>query len=247
MKISELSRLAGVPVSTIKFYIREGLLPSGELSQRNQAMYGQAHLERLDLIRALREVAGLSLDTVRDVFGSLGKAWSGEGDPVGTALQVVYQLPDRDRSASEEEEFQQLRETIKQRLMTLDWVLPEPYGFSLNQHTEHLYLDQLTDAVIQYRKHLDPELPLDVVERFADVAWLFSDVVFMPDLTDGRARVPAQGDDITAAARSGILGTLLTESLITPLLRTALMMRSAYVSQDLEAPPTVVDKAREVS
>ena len=66
MRISELSRHSGVPVSTIKFYIREGLLPSGVRSQRNQASYDEAHLRRLDLIRSLQEAGGLALDTVRD-------------------------------------------------------------------------------------------------------------------------------------------------------------------------------------
>ena len=68
MRISELSRHSGVPVTTIKFYIREGLLPAGERSHRNQASYSEVHLRKLDLIRALREVAGLSLDVVRGVI-----------------------------------------------------------------------------------------------------------------------------------------------------------------------------------
>ena len=36
MRISELSRHSGVPTTTIKFYIREGLLPAGTRSHRNQ-------------------------------------------------------------------------------------------------------------------------------------------------------------------------------------------------------------------
>jgi DNA-binding transcriptional MerR regulator len=64
MKVSELSRRARVPVPTIKFYLREGLLPGGATTGRNQADYSEAHLERLELIRALKEEAGLSLETI---------------------------------------------------------------------------------------------------------------------------------------------------------------------------------------
>ena len=37
MRISELSSVTGVPVPTIKYYIREGLLPRGERTAANQA------------------------------------------------------------------------------------------------------------------------------------------------------------------------------------------------------------------
>ena len=53
MRIAELSRDSGVPVPTIKYYVREGLLPPGELTSPNQAQYDASHLRRLRLIRAL--------------------------------------------------------------------------------------------------------------------------------------------------------------------------------------------------
>lgn len=67
MRIGELSRASGVPVPTIKFYLREGLLPAGELTSPNQARYGEAHLRRLHLIRALTDVGGLPLASVGKV------------------------------------------------------------------------------------------------------------------------------------------------------------------------------------
>ena len=71
MRIAELSRRTGVPVPTIKYYLREGLLPAGELTSPNQARYGDDHLHRLRLVRALVEVGGLSIAAVRDVLGAL--------------------------------------------------------------------------------------------------------------------------------------------------------------------------------
>lgn len=71
MRISELSRDSGVPLPTVKFYLREGLLPPGRRTAATQAEYGPEHLARLRLIRALVETAGLSLGTVRAVLEAM--------------------------------------------------------------------------------------------------------------------------------------------------------------------------------
>lgn len=71
MMISELSARSGVSVPTIKFYIAEGLLPRGTLQTRNRAVYDASHLERLHLIRALVDVAGISLSRVRRLVQAL--------------------------------------------------------------------------------------------------------------------------------------------------------------------------------
>jgi DNA-binding transcriptional MerR regulator len=71
MRISELSRTAAVPVPTIKFYLREGLLPPGRATGRNQAQYGPVHLRRLRLIKAFTTISRLDLSTVREILGVL--------------------------------------------------------------------------------------------------------------------------------------------------------------------------------
>lgn len=68
MRIGELSAASGVPLPTVKYYLRENLLPAGERTARNQADYGPAHLARLRLVRALVEVGGLSVADVRRVL-----------------------------------------------------------------------------------------------------------------------------------------------------------------------------------
>ena len=37
MRISELARRSGLPVATVKYYLREGLLPAGEPTAATQA------------------------------------------------------------------------------------------------------------------------------------------------------------------------------------------------------------------
>lgn len=71
MKMAQLSRDSGVPVATIKFYLREGLLPPGARTEPNQADYDGTHVRRLKLIRAFVDVGGLSVASARRVLDAL--------------------------------------------------------------------------------------------------------------------------------------------------------------------------------
>ncbi|MEU0284062.1 MerR family transcriptional regulator [Streptomyces sp. NPDC052492] len=68
MRISELSRRSGVSNATIKYYLREGLLPPGRATAATQAEYDESHLRRLRLIRALTGVRGLSVASAKQVL-----------------------------------------------------------------------------------------------------------------------------------------------------------------------------------
>jgi len=69
--MAEFSSTSGIPVATIKFYLREKLLPAGESETANQASYGAVHLNRLRLIRALIDVGGLSVVSVHSVLEAI--------------------------------------------------------------------------------------------------------------------------------------------------------------------------------
>jgi DNA-binding transcriptional MerR regulator len=71
MRISELSRRTDTSIPTIKFYLREGLLPAGTPTARNQAEYGDEHVSRVLLIRTLTGVGRLSICSVRTVLDTL--------------------------------------------------------------------------------------------------------------------------------------------------------------------------------
>src|SRR5262245_1621088 len=85
MKIAELSRRAAVPIPTIKFYIREGMLPRGVPTGRTQAAYGDAHLERLRLIGALQQ-AGLSLAVITQALRAMDTMTSDTPDFMAIAV-----------------------------------------------------------------------------------------------------------------------------------------------------------------
>lgn len=79
MWMAELSHRSGFSVATIKYYLREGLLPAGTATGATRSSYDETHLRRLRLVRALTEVAGLRLDVVRQVLDGIDGAGSWHG------------------------------------------------------------------------------------------------------------------------------------------------------------------------
>ncbi len=78
MRISELARRADVTIPTVKFYLRQGLLPEGLATAATRAEYSEAHLNRVRLIRALVDVGGLSLSQVRALLATLDEHQAGD-------------------------------------------------------------------------------------------------------------------------------------------------------------------------
>ncbi|MFD9894579.1 MerR family transcriptional regulator [Amycolatopsis sp. NPDC059027] len=92
MRMAELSAESGVPVATVKYYLREGLLPPGERTSPNQARYDATHVQRLKLVRALREVGGLSLAAVGEVLKAVDGSKTTH-NALGIALDALSPEP----------------------------------------------------------------------------------------------------------------------------------------------------------
>ncbi|MGL3148942.1 MerR family transcriptional regulator [Microbacterium sp. A82] len=88
MRISELSAQTGVPVPTIKYYLRERLLPEGERSAPTQAAYGEVHVQRLRVIRALIE-SGVSIAETRQVLDALNNPPENPHELLGAAHAAI--------------------------------------------------------------------------------------------------------------------------------------------------------------
>ena len=55
MKISELADLTKLPISTIKYYISEGLLPKRAKTGKTVAYFTREHVDRLKFIQTLKQ------------------------------------------------------------------------------------------------------------------------------------------------------------------------------------------------
>ena len=70
MKMKELEKETGVGRETIRFYIREGLLPEPDRPKRNVARYDQEHVDRLKLIRRLQHERFLPLSVIKTIVAA---------------------------------------------------------------------------------------------------------------------------------------------------------------------------------
>ncbi|GGX66562.1 MerR family transcriptional regulator [Streptomyces minutiscleroticus] len=175
MRMSELSRLSGVPVATIKYYLREGLLPAGRQLSATQAEYDEQHLRRLRLIRALIGVRGLSVSTTRELLGALSEYTGDTHRLLGLALGAIRLTEDTEQDVPELADVEALvteldwnvhkaapaRATLAETLASL-----RTLGVPLDRHTLLPYarLAERT-AVLDLDQLQGIEDPLEAAER----------------------------------------------------------------------------------
>ena len=70
MRMRELEERSGVGRETVRYYIREGLLPEPARASRNSASYSDAHVTRLRAIKRLQEERFLPLAVIRTLLDS---------------------------------------------------------------------------------------------------------------------------------------------------------------------------------
>ncbi len=68
LRVGELAQASGVPVPTIKHYLREGLLPEPVKTSRNMAYYPPEFVDRIRLIKRLQEERFMPLKAIKGVL-----------------------------------------------------------------------------------------------------------------------------------------------------------------------------------
>ncbi|MCD9876671.1 MerR family transcriptional regulator [Streptomyces guryensis] len=101
MRLAELSERSGVSTATIKYYLREGLLAPGRQINTTTAEYDEEHLRRLRLVRAMIQVGGVPVATVREVLDHVDDDSLPRTIRLGAAMWALPQVPEPD----EEDEF----------------------------------------------------------------------------------------------------------------------------------------------
>jgi len=196
MRISDLSRLSGVSIPTIKFYLREGLLPPGRRTAPNQATYDETHVRRLHLIRVLVEVGDMSLHAVRDVLHALGR----HDAPLHETLAVAHTALRRGPASSDPG-------LPAARAETDAWL--KGLGWSLMADTPAR--DDLAGALLALRQLGWPAGP-EVFERYA---------VHADALAEAEIAYVAASQDREAAVETTVIGTVVFERALVALRRLA--------------------------
>ncbi|MQY12182.1 hypothetical protein SRB5_23120 [Streptomyces sp. RB5] len=101
MRLAELSERSGVSTATIKYYLREGLLPPGRRVSATQAEYDEEHLRRLRLVRALIQVGRVQVAAAREVLAAVDDEEQEHNNRLGAAVWALPHGPEPDESAPE--------------------------------------------------------------------------------------------------------------------------------------------------
>lgn len=203
MRISELSRRTGVPVATIKYYLREGVLPPGELTAATQARYDDGHVHRLRLVRALVEVGRLSLTATKQVLDAVDDESVDLHRLLGTAHRALGPAA----TPEDDPGWGPVRAEVDGLLNDLGWrVTPAAPA-----------RDQLTRAVLTLRR-LGATATTETIRRYAEAAHGLAAYELSAVDGDGRRSDLVEG---------AVIGTVLYEPVLLALRRLAQEHESA--------------------
>jgi AcrR family transcriptional regulator len=95
MRISELSKRSGVPISKIRYYIQQGVLPKPIKVKATSAYYNDQHLERLNLVVKLTRAKNPTTMLLKELIDSASQIEGGEEgkQPDGNEImrdKIVY-------------------------------------------------------------------------------------------------------------------------------------------------------------
>ncbi|MCD0446528.1 MerR family transcriptional regulator [Glycomyces sp. A-F 0318] len=197
MRIGELSARTGVPVATIKYYVREGLLSGGERRSHNQVEYGEDHVRRLRLVRAMVEVGSVPIAKVREVLTEIEDPERDLDGTLGVASRALWQS----RVPSEEPAAEDL-ETARGIVRRQGWESIDP---------DHCYVWSLADAVGRLRELGLIEM-VDLTGEYARAA----EIVAEFDL-----RLLGLREDRDEILEALVVGTVLGDSIFGALRRIA--------------------------
>jgi hypothetical protein len=181
----------------VKFYLREGLLATGEKSSQTQASYDDGHLARLRLIRAFIEVGGLSVAAAKQVLAVMDDENLPFGVAAGVASTALPGLAADTAPAPESRGNRDLEGLIARRGWVVD---PQNPGWALAARVIDDY-----EALGRHDLITTLDVYAEAAERIATV-----DLQTVVD-ADGRAQ----------KTETVVIGTVLGDSLLAGLRRMA--------------------------
>ncbi|AJZ82909.1 MULTISPECIES: MerR family transcriptional regulator [Streptomyces] len=125
MRLAELSERSGVPTATIKYYLRERLLPPGERITATTSEYGEEHLRRLRLVRSLIQVGRMPVATAREVLEAAEDESLSQNTRMGAA---VWALPHGPEPDEDDPHAARAREQVDTVLRRMDWSYGQELG-----------------------------------------------------------------------------------------------------------------------
>ncbi len=129
LRIGQLAEASGVPVPTIKHYLREGLLPEPVKTSRNMAYYAPEFVERIKLIKRLQEERYMPLKAIKSILDE-------DPERVGALIELEDRILERAlagerkrTSAAEVRERYGMPKDVLDRLEELEILSPNSRGY----------------------------------------------------------------------------------------------------------------------
>lgn len=76
LKIGEIARKSNVPPSTIRYYVRQGLLPEPTKVNKSMAYYDEGCIEKIQAIRHLQETRYFPLSVIKNILRRMDEGLS---------------------------------------------------------------------------------------------------------------------------------------------------------------------------
>jgi DNA-binding transcriptional MerR regulator len=203
VQLSELSERSGVSVASVKYYLREGLLPPGTPVSARKADYDEQHLRRLRLVRAMLTVGGMSVAQARDVLAVAEDPAFGRHTRLGVAQ---YMLPPHVTPPTEDATEREAWTALRTEVLTL---LQQELGWRI--HDAAPALDTLTQAIGTLRA-LGYRAGADLIRRYAEA---------LHPIADAEYQVIEEFPVLEEAIEATIAYTMLYEPVLLSLRRLA--------------------------
>jgi DNA-binding transcriptional MerR regulator len=215
--ISSLSEATGVSVASIKYYLREELLPPADLTGKHRAFYNESHLERLRLIRALRDIGKLSIPAIRSICQALDQGGAQTLELVSPVIDALGGLKPYGTSTA----FTSKKEITKARHDVTEYVKNK----GLQVRPEAAALEDLALALLTLRAVIGEDVEVTKFEPYLDAMWKLASQEFQANrhlMTNPVTALPA-----------AVIGTSLWEPVLLTLRR---LVHEHFATELLNSP-----------
>lgn len=157
MKLSALAERSGVNTTTLKHWMRVGMMPAGSLKNRTTAVYEQRHIDRARLILVMRDMYGASTASILSLTGLIDTPGVTTLDVMNACQAFALGVPE---DIATDPAYDEFRERTHELMRRRDW---RGYPGAAERGMTHALarasevgLDYDVETLMQYADALEP-------------------------------------------------------------------------------------------
>lgn len=169
MKLSELAAHSGASKTTLKHWIRIGIMPAGRLKNRTTAVYEKRHVDRARLILVMRDVFGASTTTIRTLTDLIDTEGISPLEVMNACQALAHGTP---ADLATDPAYADYRERSHELMRRRDWrgypgAAERGLAHALSQAAQ-VGLDYDVETLMEYADALEPFATRNVAELGPD-------------------------------------------------------------------------------